>query len=58
MERAGGAMSSPTRELMHKRSARDQRQNRKRKNKLGKKSTLSYAELFAGMGEPSTPKKK
>lgn len=28
----------------------------KRKKKEGRKSTPSYAELFAGMGEPGQPK--
>lgn len=51
-------MASLTRETMNKREARDKRQGRKRKNKLGKKSTLSAAELFAGMGEPEVPAKK
>jgi hypothetical protein len=45
-------MASNTKILVTKRKRRDRRAGRKRKNKLGKKSTLSAAELFAGMGEP------
>jgi hypothetical protein len=45
-------MASLTRETMNKRSSKLYRQGRKRKNKLAKKSTLSYQELFAKMGEP------
>ena len=46
-------MASLTKETVAKRRNRDRRQGRKRKNKLGKKSTPSYAELFAGLGEPA-----
>lgn len=51
-------MASLTRETMNKRRTRDRRQGRKRKNELAKKSTPSYEELFAGMGEPEVPAKK
>jgi hypothetical protein len=45
-------MASLTRQVETKRKNRNRRQGRRRKNKLGKKSTPSYAELFAGLGEP------
>ena len=51
-------MASLTRQTMNKRNHRDQRAGRKRKNRLSKKSTLSYQELFAAMGEPEVPAKK
>jgi hypothetical protein len=45
-------MASLTHQLENKRRAKKHRQGRKRKNKLAKRSTPSYAELFAKMGEP------
>jgi hypothetical protein len=47
-------MGSPTKQLVDKRKRRDRRQGRKRKNKLGKHSTLSAAALFAGFGTPQS----
>jgi hypothetical protein len=49
-------MGSPTKQLVTVRKRRDRHQNRKRKNKVGKHSTLSAAELFAGCGEPQGDK--
>ncbi len=46
-------MASLTRETETKRRNKQRRKGRRRKNKLGKKSTPSYAELFAGLGEPA-----
>jgi hypothetical protein len=48
-------MASDTRETEIKRKWRHQKAGRKRKNKESRKSTLSAAELFAGMGEPGQP---
>jgi hypothetical protein len=45
-------MASLTHQLENKRRAKKHRQGHKRKAKLAKRSTLSYAELFAKMGEP------
>lgn len=45
-------MSSLTKSTETKRKAKHRKGGRKRKNVQAKKSTLSYAELFAGMGEP------
>jgi hypothetical protein len=51
-------MSSMTKQTDAKRRARLYKAGRRRKNLLGKKSTLSKAELFEGFGEPGkkTPK--
>jgi len=45
-------MSSNTKMTESKRKSKRKAQNRRRKNQSAKKSTLSYAELFAKMGEP------
>jgi hypothetical protein len=45
-------MASLTRETQTKRRRKLHRQGRKRKNRLAKRSTLSYQEIFAGLGEP------
>jgi hypothetical protein len=45
-------MASLTTKLETKRKRRNRRMGRKRKNKLGRHSTLSYSELFAALGEP------
>lgn len=34
---------------------RRRKAGRKRKNRLARRSTLSYEELFAGFGEPAKP---
>ena len=48
-------MASNTMATWHKRKARKANAGRKRKNSEARKSTLSDAELFAGMGEPGKP---
>ncbi len=45
-------MASLTHMTENKRKRRHRRMGRKRKNKLGRRSTLTYAELFAALGEP------
>jgi hypothetical protein len=45
-------MASFSKSTETRRKNKIRRQNRRRKSKMGKKSTLSYAELFAGMLEP------
>jgi hypothetical protein len=45
-------MASLTHMLENKRKRRNRRMGRKRKNKQGQHSTLSYSELFAALGEP------
>ncbi len=45
-------MASLTRETQTKRRRKLNRQGRKRKNKMARRSTLSYQELFAKLGEP------
>ncbi len=47
-------MASLTKETMTKRRAKLRRAGRKRKNKLAKRSTLSYEELFEKMGKPQS----
>jgi hypothetical protein len=49
------SMASNTRKSETKRKRRDKNMGRKRKNALATKSTASYAELFARMGEPGQP---
>ena len=51
-------MASLTQIHKAKRSNKKKRAGLRRKRKLGAKSTLSYDELFAGMGPPSEPKPK
>lgn len=48
-------MASLTKITETKRKNKINNQGRKRKNKESKKSTLSYAELFAELGEPRKP---
>lgn len=45
-------MTSLSHMMESRRKRRNRRMGRKRKNRLGKKSTLSYSELFAALGEP------
>ena len=45
-------MASLSHRTENKRRAKRHRAGHKRKCKLAKRSTLSYAELFAKMGEP------
>ena len=51
-------MASNTMATWHKRVNKKQKAGRKRKNAEAKKSTPSYSELFAGMGEPGKPAPK
>lgn len=51
-------MSKAQRQTRTKRRARLFKMGRARKNKLAQQSTLSYAELFAGFGEPGKPAEK
>jgi hypothetical protein len=51
-------MSSLTKQLVTKRKRRDRNQNRARKAKMSRHSTLSAVELFAGFGEPGKPAPK
>lgn len=48
-------MASNTSASENKRKRNHKNMGRKRKNKLGKKSTLSSADLFAALGEPGKP---
>ena len=48
-------MASNTKMTETRRKQRTKKAGRKRKNTLAKKSTLSYDELFAGMGNPGEP---
>lgn len=45
-------MASLTRETQTKRRLKMRKQGRKRKNKMARRSTLSYQELFGKLGEP------
>lgn len=47
-------MASNTKATTVKRKNKHEKAGRRRKNKLAKRSTLSTAELFAGLGEPGT----
>jgi hypothetical protein len=49
-------MASLTQIHKAKRSNKRKRAGHRRKRRLGAKSTLSYDELFAGMGPPAEPK--
>ena len=51
-------MASNTRSTWKKRLRRKANAGRKRKNQDSRHSTLSSAELFAGMGEPGQPAPK
>ena len=53
-------MASNTMASWHKRTRKHKNMGRKRKNAEARHSTLSAAELFAGMGEPgkAAPAKK
>lgn len=46
------AMASNTSATRVKRNNKHEKQGRRRKNKLAKKSTASSSELFAALGEP------
>jgi len=48
-------MSSLTKQTWTKRFRKTRNQNRARKAKMSRHSTLSAAELFAGFGEPGKP---
>jgi hypothetical protein len=48
-------MASNTRITKAKRRQRLHKMGRKRKNLMSTKSTESYEELFAGLGEPGKP---
>ncbi len=48
-------MASLTKKTRNKRKRRHQRAGRKRKNLMGRRSTASTVELFAGCGEPGQP---
>ncbi len=51
-------MSSLTKQTWTKRFRKYKNQNRARKAKMSRRSTLSAAELFAGFGEPGKPAPK
>jgi len=51
-------MASNSRQTWKKRMRRHGNAGRKRKNKESNRSTLSEAELFAGLGEPGKPAPK
>ena len=51
-------MASNTEIVTNKRKRRHKNAGHKRKLAQSKHSTLSYAELFAGCGEPGTPAPK
>lgn len=51
-------MASATKQVQTRRAARDGKMGRKRKNKMARKSTLSYEELFAGLPPVKNPTKK
>ena len=46
-------MASNTKKSESRRKRRHKNMNRRRKAKESRKSTASYSELFAGMGEPA-----
>jgi hypothetical protein len=48
-------MASNTKATSVKRKNKQEKQGRRRKNKLARKSTKSTVELFAGFGEPGKP---
>jgi hypothetical protein len=48
-------MASFTQQTKRKRAGRRKKAGRARKRKQAQRSTLSAAELFAGMGEPGKP---
>lgn len=48
-------MASNTKASETKRKRSHRNMGRKRKNKLGRRSTPTYAELFAACGEPGKP---
>ena len=51
-------MASNTMASWHKRTRKHKNAGRKRKNAEARHSTLSEADLFAGMGEPGKPAPK
>ena len=51
-------MASNTKASESKRKRSHLNMGRKRKNKLARHSTKSYAEIFAGCGEPGKPAPK
>jgi hypothetical protein len=51
-------MASRTTATRVKRKNRHQAMGRRRKNKQGRKSTVSSTELFAALGEPGKPAPK
>lgn len=51
-------MASNTSASENKRKRNHKNMGRKRKNKLGKRSTVSATELFAALGEPGKPAPK
>jgi hypothetical protein len=51
-------MASNTSSTRVKRKNKHEKQGRRRKNKLARKSTASSSELFAGLGEPGKPAPK
>jgi len=51
-------MASNTMATWHKRTQKKKSSGRKRKNQQARHSTVSFDELFAGMGEPGKPLKK
>jgi hypothetical protein len=51
-------MASNTKATTVKRTNKQEKAGRRRKNKLARKSTKSAAELFSGLGEPGKPAPK
>ncbi len=48
-------MASNTTQTRTRRRLRRRKAGRARKNQLGRRSTPTYGELFAGLGEPGQP---
>ncbi len=48
-------MASNTKATTVKRTNKQEKQGRRRKNKLARRSTVSTSELFAALGEPGQP---
>lgn len=51
-------MASNTTQTRTRRRLRRKNAGRTRKNQQGRRSTLTYEELFAGLGEPGKPAPK
>lgn len=51
-------MASNTKATTVKRTNKHEKQGRRRKNRMARRSTVSTSELFAGLGEPGKPAPK